>query len=158
MPLQDPCQKFACDLQNCLRANDYQEWKCQHIIEALYDCCSRCGKGNSAVCSGIVNPANTPETQVAPLRYSHGKILPDEPTFLENTPTILSLESIQHDNCKLEIEEIKEENVPTFLLPTIADLKNSNSEIEESKAEIKPSKAIREKKPNKSIKNLSIKN
>uniref|UniRef100_A0A2C9M6M1 Cx9C motif-containing protein 4, mitochondrial n=1 Tax=Biomphalaria glabrata TaxID=6526 RepID=A0A2C9M6M1_BIOGL len=118
MPLQDPCQKFACDLQSCLRVNDYQEWKCQHVIQALYNCCSNCGKGNSVVCSGI-NSNSNPIAQNTSLRYSEGKILPDEPTFLTNTPTILSLESMKPENINPESVDEFVDNMPTVLQPSI---------------------------------------
>ena len=35
----DPCKKFACEWQDCLKRSDYQEEKCKGIIEKLKECC-----------------------------------------------------------------------------------------------------------------------
>ncbi|CAL1528955.1 unnamed protein product [Lymnaea stagnalis] len=93
MPRKDPCQKYACDLQTCLQANDYQEWHCEPVLQALYDCCARSGYKNSDVCSGIT----VKETSLTnALKFSEGRIQPDPPTLLEEKPedtTIVSEKS-----------------------------------------------------------------
>lgn len=33
------CQKEACDIQNCLIKNNYDETRCAGLISALYRCC-----------------------------------------------------------------------------------------------------------------------
>ncbi|ORY66488.1 uncharacterized protein BCR38DRAFT_181642 [Pseudomassariella vexata] len=34
-----PCHLRACAIQNCLTKNNYNESKCQGLIDALYECC-----------------------------------------------------------------------------------------------------------------------
>ncbi|KAI6087057.1 DUF1903-domain-containing protein [Hypoxylon rubiginosum] len=34
-----PCHPRACAIQDCLGKNGYNEAKCSHLIDALYDCC-----------------------------------------------------------------------------------------------------------------------
>ena len=36
---QDPCKKYACELQYCLQANNYTESKCDQVISKLIKCC-----------------------------------------------------------------------------------------------------------------------
>ena len=50
---KDPCQRHACNLQDCLQKNNYQERKCQHVIDDILKCCSR-HRENSIVCGGFL--------------------------------------------------------------------------------------------------------
>jgi len=50
---RDPCQKHACHLQDCLQKNNYQESKCEHVINDILKCCSR-QRDRSIVCSGFL--------------------------------------------------------------------------------------------------------
>ncbi|KAI1776709.1 DUF1903-domain-containing protein [Hypoxylon cercidicola] len=34
-----PCHPRACAIQDCLGKNSYNEAKCSHLIDALYECC-----------------------------------------------------------------------------------------------------------------------
>ncbi|KAK8873175.1 DUF1903-domain-containing protein [Apiospora arundinis] len=34
-----PCHPRACAIQNCLTKNNYNESKCQGLVDALYECC-----------------------------------------------------------------------------------------------------------------------
>ncbi|KAL1518308.1 hypothetical protein ABEB36_001950 [Hypothenemus hampei] len=52
MPKKDPCKSFACDIQACLKENNFQEPACQHAIEAMRNCCRK-WKDRSYVCQGI---------------------------------------------------------------------------------------------------------
>ncbi|CAO3635692.1 unnamed protein product [Cunninghamella blakesleeana] len=46
-----PCQQFACQLQDCLQRNNYQESKCQSSIKALKECCDQLlSEGGSSPC------------------------------------------------------------------------------------------------------------
>ena len=51
-PKVEPCQKFACAIQTCLKANNYQEDKCKEAIEAMKKCCSEL-KTYSYICQGM---------------------------------------------------------------------------------------------------------
>ncbi|XP_053129547.1 cx9C motif-containing protein 4 [Hemicordylus capensis] len=53
MPQKDPCQKFACEIQKCLQANNYLESKCEAVIQEMRRCCARYPKGHSTSCSGF---------------------------------------------------------------------------------------------------------
>lgn len=50
---RDPCQKYACNLQDCLQKNNYQESKCQYVINDILKCCNR-QRERSIVCSGFL--------------------------------------------------------------------------------------------------------
>lgn len=52
MPQKDPCKPFACKIQECLRANNYQESACEEAIESMRQCCVKWGT-ESFVCNGI---------------------------------------------------------------------------------------------------------
>ncbi|RPB28229.1 DUF1903-domain-containing protein [Terfezia boudieri ATCC MYA-4762] len=49
-----PCLPRACAIQDCLLKNQYNESKCSHLIDALYECCAefyrRRGKAAKSVC------------------------------------------------------------------------------------------------------------
>jgi hypothetical protein len=34
----DPCHKYACDIQTCLQNNNYSQEKCTHIVQIYNDC------------------------------------------------------------------------------------------------------------------------
>lgn len=54
---QDPCKKFACQLQYCLQANNYNEIKCKQILLQLIKCCQTSystTKKVSDTCSGFI--------------------------------------------------------------------------------------------------------
>ncbi|XP_076383597.1 cx9C motif-containing protein 4 [Megalopta genalis] len=48
----DPCKKFACKLQQCLKDNVYQPSRCDEVIEEIRQCCIK-HKSHSIVCEGI---------------------------------------------------------------------------------------------------------
>ncbi|XP_076620414.1 cx9C motif-containing protein 4 [Colletes latitarsis] len=52
MTAADPCKKFACKLQQCLKDNVYQPSRCESVIEELRQCCIL-HKATSTVCEGI---------------------------------------------------------------------------------------------------------
>ncbi|KAI1325255.1 DUF1903-domain-containing protein [Xylariaceae sp. FL0255] len=35
-----PCHPRACAIQDCLGKNGFNEAKCEHLIDALYECCN----------------------------------------------------------------------------------------------------------------------
>ncbi|XP_075211344.1 cx9C motif-containing protein 4 isoform X2 [Lycorma delicatula] len=49
---KDPCKRFACDIQKCLKENSFQEERCVKWIEYLRECCVK-WKADSISCSGI---------------------------------------------------------------------------------------------------------
>ncbi|XP_038631004.1 cx9C motif-containing protein 4 isoform X3 [Scyliorhinus canicula] len=53
MSTKDPCQKQACEIQKCLQAYNYQESKCQHVIQEMHKCCKTYAK-TSICCSGFL--------------------------------------------------------------------------------------------------------
>jgi len=53
---EDPCQKPACQLQVCLQKNNYQEEKCQKVLQSLVDCCALWNDQSWKVCQGIDYP------------------------------------------------------------------------------------------------------
>ena len=40
-PEKEPCQRFACAIQTCLKSNNYDEAKCQKAIEDMKKCCDK---------------------------------------------------------------------------------------------------------------------
>ncbi|CAK9819311.1 Cx9C motif-containing protein 4 [Anthophora plagiata] len=48
----DPCKKFACKLQQCLKDNVYQPSRCEAVIEEIRQCCI-IHSAVSTVCDGI---------------------------------------------------------------------------------------------------------
>ena len=59
--LFDPCRKYACEYQDCLKRWNLKESKCIHVIEKLKECChaNYVLKANpfgrvSPTCSGFV--------------------------------------------------------------------------------------------------------
>lgn len=40
MSKNDPCKPQACAIQDCLKANNYNESKCTKVIDQLYECCT----------------------------------------------------------------------------------------------------------------------
>jgi len=57
---KDPCQRYACKLQDCLEANNYQESRCGHVIQEILTCCSR-HRELSVVCSGFLKQLSEPK-------------------------------------------------------------------------------------------------
>jgi hypothetical protein len=59
-PTIDPCKKYACELQDCLKKANYNEAKCQTVLSKLKQCCVNTygQKTNvshiSPTCSGFV--------------------------------------------------------------------------------------------------------
>lgn len=51
-PKKEPCQKQACAIQSCLKANNYQEEKCLEAIEAMKNCCAKLTT-YSFICQGM---------------------------------------------------------------------------------------------------------
>lgn len=52
MPKKDPCKRFACKIQDCLSANDYQVSACKEVFEEMRQCCIK-WKQESFVCDGV---------------------------------------------------------------------------------------------------------
>ncbi|KAH3821910.1 hypothetical protein DPMN_123678 [Dreissena polymorpha] len=52
-PSTDPCQKYACKIQTCLQAMNYQEDKCELVIDSLVECCEKYGARYNC-CSGFL--------------------------------------------------------------------------------------------------------
>lgn len=48
-----PCQKEACAIQKCLQEHNYQEDRCQQVIEAMKKCCKRESAINTELCLGF---------------------------------------------------------------------------------------------------------
>ncbi|XP_017839402.1 cx9C motif-containing protein 4 [Drosophila busckii] len=49
---KDPCKPYACRIQACLSANDFQERRCAEELEQMRQCCLKWHK-ESLCCSGI---------------------------------------------------------------------------------------------------------
>ncbi|XP_065583114.1 cx9C motif-containing protein 4-like isoform X2 [Artemia franciscana] len=39
--IMDPCKNHACDIQICLKANDYREERCKKFMDYMLDCCEK---------------------------------------------------------------------------------------------------------------------
>ncbi|CAR30129.1 Cx9C motif-containing protein 4, mitochondrial [Lachancea thermotolerans] len=39
--MTDPCKPQACAIQGCLTKTGFDESKCSHLIDSLYECCSK---------------------------------------------------------------------------------------------------------------------
>jgi len=52
IPLRDPCKKFACAIQHCLKAHQYQESLCQYQLDQMIHCCTKWTR-KSASCAGF---------------------------------------------------------------------------------------------------------
>ena len=52
-PKPDPCQRYACRIQDCLQKNNYQESKCVKFIRDLEECCKKFAGKSPTVCQGI---------------------------------------------------------------------------------------------------------
>lgn len=52
-PDKEPCQKYACAIQSCLKANNYNESKCEEAIEAMRKCCAKLTT-YSFICQGMI--------------------------------------------------------------------------------------------------------
>ena len=52
-PKPDPCQRYACRIQDCLQKNNYQESKCVKFIKDLEECCKKFAGKSPTVCQGI---------------------------------------------------------------------------------------------------------
>ena len=65
---KDPCQRQACAIQDCLKKNNYQEEKCQDIIQLMMDCCNTVAKDSSNICKGM-KEYNT--TKTAKISYTN---------------------------------------------------------------------------------------
>ncbi|KAJ1326805.1 Mature-T-Cell Proliferation I type [Microdochium nivale] len=51
-----PCHPRACAIQDCLTKNSYNEARCQHLIDALYNCCEAFYKKNGDEASTVSCP------------------------------------------------------------------------------------------------------
>lgn len=58
---KDPCKKYACELQYCLQANNYNQVRCESIVNKLKQCCQSTYTASSSsrlvvsdTCSGFV--------------------------------------------------------------------------------------------------------
>ncbi|KAH6660232.1 hypothetical protein BKA67DRAFT_45115 [Truncatella angustata] len=51
-----PCHPRACAIQDCLTKNNYNESKCQGLIDALYDCCNAFYRENGDNASSVSCP------------------------------------------------------------------------------------------------------
>ena len=51
-PIKEPCQKYACAIQSCLKAKNYDADKCQDVIEAMKSCCAKITT-YSYICQGF---------------------------------------------------------------------------------------------------------
>ncbi|PHZ16069.1 mature T-cell proliferation 1 neighbor protein-like protein [Rhizopus microsporus ATCC 52813] len=59
-----PCQKYACDIQDCLAKNNYQESKCQDLIDKLDKCCQDLiNNGGKSACCPEKKYKNNPRTK-----------------------------------------------------------------------------------------------
>lgn len=58
-PTKEPCKKYACAIQDCLRQNNYQESKCLEAIEAMKKCC-RGLTTYSFICEGMLEKNDEP--------------------------------------------------------------------------------------------------
>ncbi|GME68131.1 unnamed protein product [[Candida] boidinii] len=54
--MSDPCKKEACAIQNCLKANTYNESKCTKAIDALYACCKSFYEDNGEEATTVCCP------------------------------------------------------------------------------------------------------
>ncbi|XP_037950219.1 cx9C motif-containing protein 4 [Teleopsis dalmanni] len=70
---KDPCKKYACRIQVCLQENQYQESKCQDLLEDLRLCCVKWHK-ESVCCSGIDLSRNYLQTQNSNSIVNNAKI------------------------------------------------------------------------------------
>ncbi|CAG8663947.1 8504_t:CDS:1, partial [Ambispora gerdemannii] len=52
----DKCHKEACEIQTCLSQHNYNEQKCEDVINKFRECCYKLSEigGQSVSCSGVV--------------------------------------------------------------------------------------------------------
>ena len=50
---KDPCQRQACAIQDCLKKHQFQEEKCQEVLQQMLECCKTVEKGSSYICLGM---------------------------------------------------------------------------------------------------------
>ncbi|KFM81909.1 hypothetical protein X975_04104, partial [Stegodyphus mimosarum] len=51
--MKDPCLKYACELQKCLKTHNYNEEMCSTVMKALLDCC-QIWKTEAKCCLGFI--------------------------------------------------------------------------------------------------------
>eukprot|EP00250_Pteridium_aquilinum_P012374 c20689_g1_i2 orf=326-520(+) len=49
---KEPCSQEACDIQTCIKKNDYVLERCFGVIEALQACCEKCNS-KSTHCASV---------------------------------------------------------------------------------------------------------
>ena len=49
---KDPCQSQACAIQECLKKHNFQEEKCEDVIQRMLECCKKFEK-ESYICEGM---------------------------------------------------------------------------------------------------------
>ena len=54
----EPCQKYACAIQGCLKSNNYDEKKCEAAILAMIKCCDNL-TSYSSICKGMTSNSNS---------------------------------------------------------------------------------------------------
>uniref|UniRef100_T1KRN0 Cx9C motif-containing protein 4 n=1 Tax=Tetranychus urticae TaxID=32264 RepID=T1KRN0_TETUR len=50
---KDPCKKYACLIQTCLKSNNFNEEACAYAIDDMKDCC-RTWNFRSDCCDGFL--------------------------------------------------------------------------------------------------------
>lgn len=54
----NPCQAQACDIQACIQRHQFQQDKCEHLVQKLYKCCANFyqERGRDARCVSCPRP------------------------------------------------------------------------------------------------------
>ncbi|CAG7838154.1 unnamed protein product [Allacma fusca] len=85
----DECQPWACMIQDCLQKNNYQQEKCEHIIQKMLDCCEFNASRNFASCDGfkfqLQKRIKAREQSNGPSPSADGK-RPSQPYYLTAIP------------------------------------------------------------------------
>ncbi|XP_077987444.1 cx9C motif-containing protein 4-like [Glandiceps talaboti] len=55
----EPCKKYACEIQRCLKAHKYNETACRDVIRQMAKCCEKFGTEDSDCCSGFKHAHGT---------------------------------------------------------------------------------------------------
>ena len=85
-PKPDPCQRYACRIQDCLQKNNYQESKCVKFIRDLEECCKKFAGKSPTVCQGI--RFDLPETNGERRLWLQSRYKPHFQNFSQQFPEI----------------------------------------------------------------------
>lgn len=59
----NPCKPFACNIQACIQRNQFNQERCEHLVDQLYQCCQAfyAEHGKDVRCASCPTPAKLEE-------------------------------------------------------------------------------------------------